>query len=115
MSGLPAWFTTKKSCFTNLLEALDFYSVHQRYCSHYPVQIGNLHFTDDSRIFSIVKSLDDTAEFQKDLDNIQRWSSRWLLKLNSSKCKTMHIGQSLGGTYYISDQSTPGSYVYIRR
>ena len=50
---------------------------------------------------------------QQDLGNIQRWSHKWLLKLNSTKCKVMHIGHFLGGSYHMSDLSTPGSYVDI--
>ena len=61
----------------------------------------------------IIKSLNDTAMLQQDLDNIQRWSRKWLLKLNSTKCKVMHTGRLLGGSYHMSNLSTPGSYVDI--
>ena len=46
-------------------------------------------------------------------NNIQRWSCKWLLKLNSAKCKVMHFGRSLGESYHMCDLSTPGSYVDI--
>ena len=40
-------------------------------------------FTDDVKIWNVIRS---------------EWSSKWLLKLNPSKCKVMHIGHSLDTT-----------------
>ena len=34
-------------------------------------------FADDSKIFSVIKSLNNTTMLQQDLDNIQRWSCKW--------------------------------------
>ena len=42
---------------------------------------------------------------QDDLNSLTRWSSKWLLKLNASKCKVMHIGHSLDTTYNLSDDA----------
>ena len=64
-------------------------------------------------MFSIIKSPNDTTKLQQDLGNVQRWSCKWLLKLNSTKHKVMHTGRSLGESYHMCDLSTPGSYVDI--
>jgi len=34
---------------------------------------------------------------------LARWSIKWLLTLNSSKCKVMHIGHDTCTEYHITD------------
>jgi len=46
-------------------------------------------------------------------NSLSRWSSKWLLKLNPSKCKVMHIGHSLGTVYCMNDDS--GNSTIIQR
>ena len=52
-------------------------------------------FAENSKIYSVVKTLEDSHQLQTDLDNIQEWCQIWLLKLNLLKCKIMHVGNSL--------------------
>ena len=51
-------------------------------------------FADDSKVYSVIKTLEDSHQLQADLDNIQEWCQIWLLKLNLLKCKIMHVGNS---------------------
>ena len=51
-------------------------------------------FADDSKVYSIIKSSEDSHQLQADLDNIQEWCQIWMLKLNLLKCKIMHMGNS---------------------
>ena len=37
---------------------------------------------------------------QNDLDSLQRWSEKWLLRFNATKCKRMHMGGTNQGTEY---------------
>ena len=63
-------------------------------------------FADDSKIYSVIKTLEDSHQLQADLDNIQEWCQIWLLKLNLLKCKIMHIGNSsLVKAYTLCDGS----------
>ena len=38
-------------------------------------------FADDTKIYSIIKSVCDVVELQCDLDTMQEWSRTWLLNL----------------------------------
>lgn len=49
-------------------------------------------FADDTKIFKIIKTSEDTSLLQKDLDKLTVWSDTWLLKFHPEKCKHMHIG-----------------------
>ena len=62
-------------------------------------------FADDVKIWNVISSTTDSKSLQEDLNSLTRWSSKWLLKLNPSKCKVMHIGHSSGTVYYMNDDS----------
>ena len=68
-------------------------------------------FADDTKIYSVIKSLCDVVNLREDLDRMQDWSRLWLLNLNSEKCKVMHIGRSLCSGYRMANLVTPGEYV----
>ncbi len=50
-------------------------------------------FADDTKIYRVIKSAEDQANLQKDLDNLSEWSEKWLLKFHPAKCKHMHVGR----------------------
>ena len=62
-------------------------------------------FADDVKIWNVICSTTDSKSLQEDLNSLTRWSSKWLLKLNTSKYKVMHIGHSSGTIYYVNDDS----------
>ena len=70
-------------------------------------------YADDTKIYSVIKSLCDTVNLQQDLDNIQDWSKLWLLNLNSEKCKFMHIGKSLCSSYEMVNADIPGEVMKL--
>ena len=37
-------------------------------------------FADDTKVYNEIKTQTDTKSLQKDLDNLQEWSDKWLLK-----------------------------------
>ncbi|MBA5248939.1 MAG: hypothetical protein FE834_05320 [Gammaproteobacteria bacterium] len=49
-------------------------------------------FADDTKVFRRMEKGSDSRDLQKDLNNMQKWSSDWQLKFNASKCKVMHLG-----------------------
>ena len=49
-------------------------------------------FADDTKLYCRVP--DDGAGLQADIDALLRWSEKWLLPFNASKCKVMHIGSN---------------------
>ena len=60
-------------------------------------------FADDVKIWNVIRTDAGDDSLQKDLSRLARWSSKWLLKLNSSKCKVMHIGYDTCTEYHITD------------
>ena len=45
-------------------------------------------FADDSKIFARISHLDDCKNLQKNIAALQDWANEWLIKFNSTKCKT---------------------------
>jgi hypothetical protein len=53
-------------------------------------------FTDDTKVYKEIKTQTDTTSLQKDLDNLQEWSDKWLLKFHPNKCKVMTASNKRG-------------------
>ena len=51
-------------------------------------------FADDSKVYSVIRTHEDAAKLQSDLEKISDWSKKWLLSFNVEKCKIMHIGRN---------------------
>jgi hypothetical protein len=49
-------------------------------------------FADDMKLFRPIAGLHDAILLQSDLIYLHNWTTTWLLKLNSSKCKHLSIG-----------------------
>jgi len=60
-------------------------------------------FADDVKIWNVIRTDAGDHSLHEDLNTLARWSCKWLLKLNSSKCKVMHIGHDTCTEYHISD------------
>ena len=57
------------------------------------VQSNILLFADDTKIFNKVTSIDDSRKLQKDIDALNCWSDKWLLKFNTDKCHVLTMGK----------------------
>ena len=51
-------------------------------------------FADDCLIYKTVSSLDDTITFQRDLDSLHEWGSRWGMSFIVTKCNITHLARS---------------------
>jgi hypothetical protein len=60
----------------------DMVSCNQEFCDTYL-------YADDSKLCKPIFSLDDCAQLQSCLDNIQTWSTVWGMNFNVNKCKIM--------------------------
>lgn len=61
-------------------------------------------FADDTKIYKNVKTVNDQASLQRDLQKLCEWSKLWLLKFSIPKCKAMHLGyKRLSTTYEMTD------------
>ena len=48
-------------------------------------------FADDTKVYRVIKDERDNIIFQNDINSLQAWSDKWLLKFHPEKCKIMHI------------------------
>ena len=48
-------------------------------------------FADDSILYRRISSRADAESLQKDLDALQDWESKWLMRFNASKCQVLQI------------------------
>ena len=51
-------------------------------------------FADDTKIYSRIRNEVDIYQLQQDIDKLLRWSERWQMPFNISKCKNLHIGRT---------------------
>ncbi len=64
-------------------------------------------FADDCVIYRHIKSNQDTAMLQDDLDSLARWEKKWKMSFNVAKCHIMHISRARNPrqtTYTLNDQ-----------
>ena len=52
-------------------------------------------FADDAKLFKYVKVESDCEKLQSNLYGLQEWSDKWLLRLNSKKCKVISFGRQI--------------------
>ena len=50
-------------------------------------------FADDTKIFNQIKSFGDACMLQQDLDSLECWSQKWLLRFNTDKCHVLTLGK----------------------
>ena len=48
-------------------------------------------YADNTKIIRI-DSVEDCKQLESDLNHLMNWTHTWLMKFNTSKCKTMHVG-----------------------
>ena len=48
-------------------------------------------FADDSVVYREVNSAKDSSSLQQDLDALQAWEAKWLMRFNASKCQVVRI------------------------
>ena len=50
-------------------------------------------FADDTKIASLVNTLNDIRLMQRTLNKLVVWANRWDMDFNVNKCGVMHIGK----------------------
>ena len=52
-------------------------------------------FADDCLLYRIIKSQEDHYKLQNDLISLEKWASKWGMRLNAKKCCTLSINNRL--------------------
>ena len=50
-------------------------------------------FADDTKIFKTILGKDDAIALQSDIDSLEAWSDKWLLRFNPKKCHVLSLGK----------------------
>jgi len=50
-------------------------------------------FADDTKIFRKITSPDDLIRLQSDIDRLEQWSNKWLLRFHPDKCHVLSLGK----------------------
>ena len=59
-----------------------------------------LKFADDTTFFRRVQTRQKCRTLQEYLNRLERWSAKWQMLFNQSKCKCLHIGRANGKEPY---------------
>ena len=51
-------------------------------------------FADDTKIYGEIKNEDDNTKLQDDLNKLDEWSQKWLLKFHPDKCKVLNLSKN---------------------
>ncbi len=73
------------------------------YINDLPKELTNLSklYADDTKILTQVSSNLCATNLQADLDNAFKWTQKWLLSFNISKCIVMHYGSNNNRSQYL--------------
>jgi len=58
-------------------------------------------FADDTKVFRAIETQEDSDMLQSDISKLQKWSEKWQLPFNKSKCKVMHYGKENRQAEYV--------------
>ena len=62
-------------------------------------------YADDTKVFRMMKDESDCRKLQEDLNRMNGWSKKWLLRFHPKKCSMMRIGETNTDTFrYTMDE-----------
>jgi hypothetical protein len=58
-------------------------------------------FADDTKVYTRSDSEEGVKSLQADLDNMQEWSNKWLLRFHPEKCHVLKLGSKKSEAVYV--------------
>ena len=69
-------------------------------------------FADDTKLGGVADTTEGCAAIQRDLQRLEKWANRNIMKLNKEKCKVLHLGRNNPmHQYVLHDSWLQGSFV----
>jgi hypothetical protein len=50
-------------------------------------------FADDTKVFKDINDIEDNKILQNDIQELENWSDKWLLRFHPDKCKVLSAGK----------------------
>ncbi|GAB0175971.1 mitochondrial enolase superfamily member 1 [Grus japonensis] len=66
-------------------------------------------FADDTRLRGVADMPEGHAAIQRDLERLEKWANRNLMKFNKEKCKVLHLGRKKPRHVYMLRATKLGS------
>ena len=64
-------------------------------------------FVDDTKLWCKIGHVNDSILLQNDLRQLEHWTEKWQLALNTDKCKVLHIGHDHATAYELQHNGKP--------
>ena len=64
------------------------------------IKCSLMKFAGDTKLSGEVDTPEGRAALQGDLDRLEEWANKNLMKLNRDKCKAMHLGKHNAGVQH---------------
>ena len=71
-------------------------------------------FADDTKLYNRSDTVNGPADLQSDLDNLQDWSSKWLLKFHPQKCCVVRIGNGPENDYFMKENNDDSNPIKLK-
>ena len=58
-------------------------------------------FADDTKVYSEINSEEDRNKLQSTIDQMVKWTDKWMIKFNGDKCNILHLGKNNSKNQYL--------------
>ena len=60
-------------------------------------------FADDTKLYSTTNTAEQKTQLQENIFTACEWATKWQMKFNMKKCKSMHMGPNMPHEYFMKD------------